>query len=152
MKTSARKQAARLPRREDAQRAINITTATSPAQSCCKTGYPSLGANPARTPHIPPQRDPAGEKKKQTTPARTRNSSHPFVMDAAGILPPQQQAPSSSRPSDTGADEQAEEDSASTLTPSQHTPHSPPGHEAPPPAKPPHPFLYSRKTWCCSAG
>lgn len=127
MKTSAWKQAARLPRR-DAQRAISITTAASPehSPSCCKTGYPSLGANPARDPHIPSQRDPAGKKNPNNpTPARTRNSSHPSLMDAAGILPPQQRTLSSSRPSDTWADEKVEEDSASTLTPSQHIPHSP---------------------------
>lgn len=47
MKTSARKQAARLPR-EDAQTAINVTAAASPEQSCSKTGYPSLGLNPAQ--------------------------------------------------------------------------------------------------------
>lgn len=27
-----------------------------------------------------------------------------------------------------------------------------PANTVPPPAKLPHPFLYSRKTWCCSAG
>lgn len=47
MKTSARKQAGRLPR-EDVQTAINVTAAASPEYS--KTGYPSLGLNPARIP------------------------------------------------------------------------------------------------------
>lgn len=63
MKTAARKQAIGQPRKGDAQKAKNTTSAACLEQNLCKTGYPSSGTNPARTPHISPQRDPGGEKK-----------------------------------------------------------------------------------------
>lgn len=49
MKTAARKQVARLPRRGDAQRAINLTVDAFPEQNCYKAGSPGLGTNLART-------------------------------------------------------------------------------------------------------
>lgn len=117
MKTAARKQVARLPRRGDAQRAINLTADASPEQNGYKAGSPGLGTNLARTltAFLP-----KGTLQGKNSPARRRNSSHPSVIDAAGIL-----APPSSRHPGTGRDEQLEEDRASTLLPSQHLPRRP---------------------------